>query len=151
MLLRAHPWIGFLCIGALCFVATTVVSEVATDTYYRGTQFWSALSESGRRLVAEPIASAYLSSPFLVLAAICASLVKRGGLTRALILFVAGGFILVAFYFSAHQDVHRYMERRMWTAASLAVGLLPLNTVPVLLICLGLRWLFGRQSETAKA
>ena len=38
----------------------------------------------------------------------------------------------------------------MWTAASLSVGLLPLNSIPVLLICIGLRWLLGRQSETAK-
>jgi hypothetical protein len=79
-----------------------------------------------------------------------ASLAKRRGFDRGLVLFLIGALLLGVMFFSAYQDSQNYMSQKMWTAATLSIGLLPFKSVPLLLVCLAARWILARNTSEAQ-
>jgi hypothetical protein len=59
--------------------------------------------------------------------------------------------LLALMYYSGYADSQRFMHRGMWTAAALAVGLMPFNSAPIVLVAFGLRFVLGRNRAPAKA
>ena len=54
--------------------------------------------------------------------------------------------ILALMYYGGYADAQRFMHQRAWTAAALAVGLLPFKSMPVVVIALVARLVWGRTS-----
>jgi hypothetical protein len=61
-----------------------------------------------------------------------------------------GALSLGLMFFSAYYDSYNYMSQNMWTAATLSIGLLPFKSFPLLLVCLGVKWLLGRKRSGTK-
>lgn len=66
-----------------------------------------------------------LLAPFLVVALICATANKRARTRSAVTIFAAALIALLYFYFGAFQAAERAVLDAHWTAAALAIGLLP--------------------------
>jgi biotin transporter BioY len=79
-----------------------------------------------------------LLAPFVAVAFVCA-LVERQARTRSvLLIFTVAMLTLLYFYFQGHQAAERAALQKMWTAATLSVGLLPFFIgVPVVLAAMG--------------
>jgi hypothetical protein len=150
MTLRDRPYPAFFGFAALLFLAATLGSDIVARTTVGGEDLGKAITEHAYYAVVQPIGTAMLLAPFLLLGWMSASLAKRKGFEEGLGVFLIGTLLLGFMYFSGYQDSQSYMEQRMWTAATLAVGLLPFKSVPPLLICLGFRWLIARKKDEAK-
>jgi hypothetical protein len=133
---------AFFFASLLSCLLITVGFEIWAWTSLRGKSLSYALSNSAGYL-SVPAIAVFTYAPFLVVAWICASL-ARVSWSRALGLFAVCIAIFAAMYYSAYMRSEAYMLQRAWTAASLAVGLIPLETWPVLLIALVARLVLGR-------
>jgi hypothetical protein len=131
-------------------VAATLGSDVLARTSVGGDSLGKAVGEHAYYAAVQPIGTAMLLAPFLLLAWMSASLAKRKGFDRGLRVFLLGALLLGFMYFSGYQDSQSYMKQRMWTAATLAIGLLPFKSIPLLLICLAFRWFVARKRDEAK-
>ncbi|SRR6266511_672965 len=139
----------FFFASVLSCLLITLGLEIWAEISLRGENLSYALSNSGSHF-SVPAIAVLTFAPFLVVAWICASL-ARVSWSRALGLFVACVAIFAAMYYSAHVRSEAYMSQGAWTAASLAVGLVPLQSWPVLLVALLARWILGRVNVPAKA
>ena len=147
MTLRDRPYPAFFGFAALLFIAATLGSDVAAKISVGGVGLGEAITEHAHYAVTQPIGTVMLLAPFILLSWMSASLAKCKGFEKGLGVFILGAFLLMLMYFSGYQDSQAYMKQRMWTAATLSIGLLPFKSVPLLLICLGLRWLIARKNE----
>jgi hypothetical protein len=109
-----------------------------------------ALSETAHYLLAQPLGTLFSFAPFAAVAWICSSLARMSR-PRALGLFAACMAVFAYMYYVGHSDSHEYMRQRMWTAASLAVGLIPFKSIPIVLVAFGLRFALGRTHAPTKA
>src|SRR5215831_5042085 len=134
---------GFFFLASIlsCF-AITLGFEVWASTALHGESLSSALSSSSGHLL-EPEAAAFTCAPFLVVGWLSGSL-ARVSWSRAMVLFWVCVMIFAVMYYSAYMRSEAYMLRGAWTAAALAVGLVPLNSWPVLLIAVVARLILGR-------
>ncbi|MGH2507635.1 MAG: hypothetical protein ACRDHZ_09580 [Ktedonobacteraceae bacterium] len=136
--------------GIIFFLIATLMSDVIARISVGNERMVRAISEHLHYAVTQPIGTLLLLCPFLILSWMSASLSKRKGRGIGLGFLVASGLALTSIYFFGYQASQAYLQQRMWTAAALSVGLLPVESVPVILICLGARWLIGRsRGETA--
>ena len=149
MSLRDHPYAAFFGFAALLFLAATLGSDVVARTTIAREGLRQAIAGHAHYAVAQPTGTALLLAPFLLLGWMSASLGRRKGFDKGLGVFLLGTLLPGFMYFSGYQDAQGYLKRHMWTAAALAVGLLPLKSLPLLLICLGGRWLLGRKQDEA--
>jgi heme/copper-type cytochrome/quinol oxidase subunit 3 len=92
-----------------------------------------AIIDSVRDATSEPIGTLILLTPFALLALAAVSIAKRKSVGAAALLFGIAAAILGGMYLSAHIASARYIIEHKWTAASLAVGLLPFKGVPLVL------------------
>jgi hypothetical protein len=151
MILRARPYLFFFGLSVLLFIGATFGSDVVARTSVGGQSFQKAVTEHAYYAFIQPVGTAMLLMPFLLLGWLAASTVKRKGFDAGLGVFLLGVLLLGFMYFSGYQDSQGFMKERKWTAATLSVGLLPFKSVPLLLICLGFRWLVIRKKSEAKA
>jgi hypothetical protein len=150
MAFRDRPYPAFFSFAVLLFLVATAGSDVVARTTVGSEGIGKAVSEHIYYAFAQPVGSAMLLAPFLLLGWMSASLAKRKGFTQGLSVFLIGAFLLGIMFFSAYQDSQNYMNQKMWTAATLSVGLLPIKSALPLLICLGV-WLFlARRKNEAK-
>ena len=151
MPLRDHPYLAFLGLSSALFAAATAGSDVIARVTTGGQALSKAIAEHLYYAGTQPAGTALLLLPFLLLGGMSASLAARKGFDRGLAVFLLGTLLLSLMYFSGYQDSQGYMNRRMWTAATLSVGLLPFKSVPVLLLCLGLQWFLARRRRESEA
>lgn len=149
MTMRNHPYRAFFGFAALLFLAATLGSDVVARTTVAGEGLGQAIREHSYHALAQPIGTVLLAAPFFLLGWMSASLARRKGFKGGLGVFFLGAFLLGAMYFSGYQESQNYMRQKMWTAATLSVGLLPFKSIPLLLICLGVRWLVARNKNDA--
>ncbi len=147
--LREHPYRSFFAIGVFAFLIATIGFETTARIAVRDQGLLQALTESGYYAAVQPIGTVLLLLPFLLLSWMTSSLAKRTDLTSGLVLLLSGLFLLCALYLPGQIDSQRYMEQRMWTAATLSVGLLPLKSILILVVCLITRWLIVRKRQAA--
>ncbi|MCC7040006.1 MAG: hypothetical protein IT516_06825 [Burkholderiales bacterium] len=143
--MRDRPYLTFFLVAAVVFLTMTVAGGIAARIIVGGQGAAAAASDQIHDVFAQATGTLFLASPFLALAWLSASLARRVGLAAGLRLFLFGALLLGFLYVSAQFDSERYMARRGWTAAALAIGLLPVKSVPVLLLCAVLAWLGVRK------
>jgi hypothetical protein len=146
-LARRHRYSVFFALSVGAFLVSTVCADVFVRTRFGAQDFLKAANEHFYYAFLQPVGTAMLLAPFLLLAWMSASLAKRRGDQRGFGLFALGSALLCVLYFSGYYGSQTYMERRLWTAAALSVGLLPFKSVLVLLFCLVVRWLVVRKKS----
>lgn len=147
MTLHEHPYSAFFGLAALLFLAATLGSDVVARITAGDGGIWKAITEHAYYAFVQPVGTATLFAPFLILGWMSATLAKGKGFDKGLGVFLLGSLLLGFMYFSGYQDYQGYMKQRMWTAATFSVGVLPLKSIPLLLICLGVRWAVARKKD----
>ena len=112
---------------------------------YRSESFAESIAAVGRYF--EPIWQAFELLPFVLLGIVCGSLPQRA---RALGLFVVALVAFSAIYCFGYMSSEAYMQRRAWTAASLAAGFVPMKCRGVVFVAFLVRLALGPGQERAK-
>jgi hypothetical protein len=146
-IVRRHPYSVFFALSVGAFFVATVCADVLARVRVGAQDFSKAANEHFYYAFIQPVGTAMLLAPFLLLAWMSASLAKRRGHKHGLGLFALGAALLCLLYFSGYYGSQTYMERRLWTAAALSVGLLPFKSVLVLVFCFGVRWFVVRKKS----
>jgi hypothetical protein len=146
----ARPYRLFLGLAVPVYLVATLGSATYARIHTGGVSFAKASAEVISFAIAQPISALVLLVPFLLIGWMSASLVKRHGAGRALVMFVSGSFLLVLCYVDTYISSQQYLQHRAWTAAALSVGFLPFKAVPIILLCLVVRWVVTRSSHAAK-
>ena len=147
---RAISYLAFFGTAALMYVLMDVAFDVLARVQIRGQSTSEALTETTHYLFVQPLGLLLSFAPFAAIAWICCSL-SRVSWAAALSLFALSMAVFAYMYFAGHNNSQMYMQQRMWTAASLAVGLIPFKSVPIALIALGFRFVISRRHATQKA
>jgi hypothetical protein len=121
-------------IGVAFFLVATVLSDVIARTAIGGEGIRKALAEHVHYALIEPVGTAFLLAPFLASAWIAASLIPDNRTRQGFLLLSVPCMVLAFMYYVGYQDSQRYLAQHMWTAAALAVGLLPFRSVPIVLL-----------------
>ncbi len=149
--MRDRPYLTFFLAAAFVFLGATIVAGIVARVVVGGQGVGDAASDQLHYFLVQARGTLFLASPFMALAWLSASLARRVGFVAGMRIFLFGTLLLGYLYVSAQFDSERYMARRGWTAASLAIGLLPVKSVPVLLLCALFAWLGVRKHRTNQA
>jgi hypothetical protein len=144
---RKRPYSTFLALAVGAFAIADIGFEILARLWIGRNTLGEATSETLYYLATQPIGTAMLLAPFLLLGWIAASLAKKRTFERGLLLFGTGVVALGALYFVGHIGAEQAMQNGKWTAAALSVGLLPFQSIPVLLVALVARLLLGRRQR----
>jgi len=136
------------------FVGAAVIARVAfglgfpllARVKYRSESFAESLAAIVRYF--EPIWQGFELLPFVLLGVICGSLPQQA---RALGLFVIALLAFSAIYYLGYMSSEAYMQRRAWTAASLAAGFVPMKCLGVVVVAFLARLGLGRGHERGGA
>jgi hypothetical protein len=125
----------YLLLAALALLVGTMGADVAARTGVAGDTVEEALAEHLRWWSVG--STLYLFAPFFAVGLISALVDKWVSARSAVLMFAGGTLPLLYFYFVGYQDAQQALLDEKWTAAALAVGLLPVIAgVPVLLLLL---------------
>jgi len=147
---RASRYLVFFGVATVMFVLVAEGFDILARVQIGGESFTAALSETIHYSLVQPTATLFSFAPFAAIAWICGSL-ARVARARATGLMAACLILFALMYYGGHTDSQRYMHQRSWTAAALAVGLIPFKSIAVVLVALGLRFVLGRNRVPAKA
>ena len=131
---QARAYVTCFSIAVVFFFVSTLVSDVIARTTIGAEGVGYAISQHVYYAATQPIGTGMLLAPFLLVAWMAASVARRKTMRRGLVFLCATCSVLALMYFFAYQDSQRYMAQRMWTAATLAIGLLAFKSVPVLIV-----------------
>ena len=145
----ARAYLTCFLLGLAWFMASTMVSDVIARTTIGAEGLGYAISRHAYYAVTEPFGTGMLLVPFLLVAWMAASLARRKTLRHGVLFLCITCAVLALMYFFAYQDSQHYMAQRMWTAATLAIGLLVFKSVPVLIVAL-VAFLILRRRRAAK-
>lgn len=123
----------YLAIAAIVFLASTTGSDVVAAMSIAGEPLAGALREDLYWARVEFGGTLLLLAPFVVVACVCGLVEKHARTRSALFIFASAMLALLYFYFRGYQAAQYAALQKMWTAATLSVGLLPF-TVGVLVV-----------------
>ena len=147
---QPRPHIRYAIASLLCFVAATNGSEVLASVLQTQATSITALRESLHSSLSKPIGSLLLAAPFLVIGIVAANLAKCVGSFKARVFFVSSVVALGALYLSGYWAAQQALQAHKWTAAALSVGLLPFQSILILVLAAyPAGWMFWR-AERAK-
>ena len=132
------------------FVLVVGGFDILARVQIGGESVSNALSETIHYSLVQPVGTLFSFAPFAAVAWICGSLASVSR-ARAIGLMAACLILFAFMYYGGHTDSQRYLHQRMWTAAALAVGLIPFKSIPIVLVAFGLRFVLGRNRVPAKA
>jgi hypothetical protein len=115
----------YLPVAVVVFLAATTGADLVARTSIAGQPFASALHEHLYYAGVQFVGTMFLLAPFIAVAFACAYVEKQARTRSALGIFAAAMVTLLYFYFEGHQAAQRDALQKMWTAATLDVGLLP--------------------------
>jgi len=147
---RTSRYLAFFGVAAVTFVLVVEGFDVLARVQISGEPLYQTISETMHYSLVEPIGTLFSFAPFAASAWICGSL-ARVARARAIGLMAACLALFALMYYGGHTDSQRFMQQRMWTAATLAVGLIPFKSIPIVLVAFGLRFVLGRKRVPAKA
>jgi hypothetical protein len=128
----------YLPVAVVVFLAATTGADLVARTSIAGQPLAAALREHFYWAGVQFIGTMLLLAPFVAVAFVCALAEKRARTRSVLLIFTAAMLTLLYFYFQGHQAAERAMLQKMWTAATLSVGLLPFFIgIPVVLAAIG--------------
>jgi hypothetical protein len=124
----------FVIASLLCFLGATNGFEVLASVSLTEAPVFSALRESIHTSLSQPIGSLLLAAPFLCVGIVATKLAKHVGLFQAKIFFVFSVVALGALYLSGYWAAQQALLAQKWTAAALSVGLLPFQSILILVL-----------------
>jgi hypothetical protein len=128
----------YLPVAVVVFLAATAGGDLVARTSIAGQPFDVALQEHVYWAGVQFLGTLLLFAPFVAVAFVCAFADKRARTRSIVVIFAAAMLTLLYFYFQGYQAAERAMLQKMWTAATLSVGLLPFFIgIPVVLAAIG--------------
>jgi uncharacterized membrane protein YfcA len=115
----------YLALAVLAFVAATLGSDLVARMSIAGEKMTQVLSEYLHWNREQFTGAMSLAAPFIAVACICALAQRRARDRSAVVIFAIATITLLYFYFSGHQASQHALLESKWTAAALAIGLLP--------------------------
>lgn len=140
----------FAIASLLCFLAATIGCEVLASVSLTQTTFSSALSESIRTALSQPIGSLLLAAPFLCVGVVAAKLARSVGSFQAKLFFIVSVVGLSVLYLSGYWAAQQALLAQKWTSAALSVGMLPFQSILILLLAAIAAGLMFWRAERAK-
>lgn len=147
MSVRNRQYFLFFCLAVGAFAVAHIGFSAFASVWVAHSPIEEALTEAISLAAAQPTGSLMLFAPFALLGWMAASLAAKKTLVAGLFLFAGGVTVLGLVYFGGHVGAEQAIQDRAWTAAALAVGLLPFQSVPILFVILIVRLLVGRKSH----
>ena len=127
----------FLLVAVVVFFAATTGADLVARTSIAGQPFVAALQEHFYWAGVQLVSTMLLLAPFVAVALVCAFAERRARTRSVVLIFAAAMLTLLYFYFQGHQAAERAMLEKLWTAATLSIGLLPFFIgIPVVLAAL---------------
>jgi hypothetical protein len=148
--MMTRPYTLFLGLAVPVYLVATLGSATYARVHIGNVSFMEAGTQVFSFAIAQPISTLVLLVPFLLIGWMSASLVRRHGVDRALLMFVCGSLLLIFCYVDTYISSQQYLQHRAWTAGALSVGFLPLKAVPFILLSLVVRWVVTRPRHEAK-
>jgi hypothetical protein len=133
-------------VAAGFFIFSTLISDTIARMTIGGEGFVDAISEHVYYAAVQPLGTALLLAPFLLVAWMAGALIRRRTTRRGIIFLCITCSVLALMYFGAYQNAQDFLAQRMWTAAALTVGLLAFKSIPVLVVAL-IAFLFSRRGS----
>jgi hypothetical protein len=128
----------YLPLALIVFLAATTGADLIARTSIAGQPLAVALHEHVYWARVEFVGTLLLFAPFGAVALVCALAEKQARTRSVLLIFAVAMLTLLYFYFQGHQAAEHAELKKMWTAATLSVGLLPFFIgVPVVLAVMG--------------
>jgi hypothetical protein len=147
---RATSYLAFFGAAAVLYLLMDMGFDVLARVQIRGQSASDALTETIHYMLVQPLGLLLSFAPFAAIAWICCSL-SRVSWAGALGLFALSMAVFAYMHFAGYNNSQMYMQQRMWTAASLAVGLIPFKSIPIVIIALGFRFAISRRYAPQKA
>jgi len=128
----------YLPVAVVVFFAATTGADLVARISIARQPFAAALHEHFYWAGVQFVGTMLLLAPFVAVAIVCALLERKARTRSILLIFAVAMLTLLYFYFEGHQAAERAALQRMWTAATLSVGLLPFFIgFPVVLVVIG--------------
>lgn len=128
----------YLPVAVTVFLAATTGADVFASMSIGGQPLAAALREDLYWAGVQVLGTLVLLAPFIAVALVCARVERQARTRSVLLIFAVAMLTLLYFYFEGHQAAERAALQKMWTAATLSVGLLPFFIgVPVVLAAMG--------------
>jgi hypothetical protein len=125
---------AFAALAGLAFIVSTLIFGALAKVAVAGDTFAHAFSEHLHYMTI--VGSLMLFAPFIALAAISVGFIGKRGVPFGFGVFSLGLILLMALYWLGYIGSEEALLNRKWTAAALSVGLLPFQSVVVLLVVL---------------
>lgn len=143
MNLRNRPYILFAILTLGVFIVSHIGFRILAHAWIGRSSVGEAVREALDSSITQPVATLFLVAPFVLLGWMAASLARERTLKRGLTLFTFGAMVLGLLYFSGHIGAEKAMRQQQWTAAALSVGLLPFQSIPIVILLFGVRILMS--------
>jgi len=147
---RLHA-LAFIAAALILFFAVDLAADVLARTSVLGQSIDLAVREHLHYASIQLPGTAFLSLPYVGLAFIGLPVLRRRGAVVGALFLLCGVALLGGVYGFGYQQSALSMLARHWTAAALTMGMMPILSVPVLLLAFGVRLLatWGRASRRA--
>ena len=126
----------YLLAAVVLFVVATVGFDVHSRITIGGESYGHALSQHMHYAKQQLFGTILLVLPFLLLGCMAAAFSTKRNAGHGAAIFVVGGVLLLTLYYKGHIDSEIAMRNKHWTAAALSVGLLPFQSLGVLVLLL---------------
>lgn len=126
----------YLLAAVVLFVVATVGFDVHSGITIGGESYGHALSQHMHYAKQQLFGTMLLILPFLLLGCMAVVFSAKRNAGHGATIFVVGAVLLLALYYKGHVDSEIAMKNKHWTSAALSVGLLPFQSLGVLVLLL---------------
>jgi len=148
---RRLATLGFIAAALVLFFVIDLATDVLARTSIQGQSLELATREHLHYASIQLPGTAFLSLPYVGLAFIGLPVLRRRGAFAGGLFLLCGAALLGGVYGFGYQQSALSMVARHWTAAALTMGMMPILSVPVLLLAFGVRLLATRGHATRPA
>jgi hypothetical protein len=136
MINKRIDYMLYLLAAVVLFVVATVGFDVHSRIAIGGESYRHALSQHMHYAKQQLFGTMLLILPFLLLGCMAAAFSAKRNAGHGATIFVVGAVLLLALYYKGHVDSEIAMKNKHWTSAALSVGLLPFQSLGVLVLLL---------------
>jgi hypothetical protein len=123
----------FAPIAVACLLLATNGSDIAARVTVAEESFGVAVAQSFASWL-NPLAALIIALPFVAAELLAVEVARYSSVRVAAVLFGLVVAALGLLYFAGYTSSHQAMLQHKWTAASLSVGLLPVQSLPILIV-----------------
>jgi hypothetical protein len=133
----------FFVLSLLLFLGVDFGADLIARHMIEGQSLRDAALEHLHYAMEQAVGTVILASPFLVLAWLSATLAQRRGAMAGGALLLFGAVLCAGAFVFGYRESEVAMAHHRWTSAAISVAFIPILSVPVLLLCAGIRrWAF---------